>query len=113
MSPPFTVFSRREGKRPLSYSCADPAASPTVEENMTRSCIAVALLIVPAPPAAQETFAPLDAGLQVGEKIDVLLDGPCAVHGDRDTDGRYEWWWNQSEGELLRSGASSGQRRML
>jgi hypothetical protein len=52
-----------------------------VEENMTRLCIAVALLIVPAPLAAQEIFTPLDVGLQLGDKVHVLVDGPCATQG--------------------------------
>lgn len=46
---------------------------------MPRFFIAFALLIAPASLAAQETFTPLDAGLRVGEKIHVLIDGPCAV----------------------------------
>ena len=46
---------------------------------MPRFFIAFALLIVPASVAAQETFTPLDAGLRVGEKIHVLVDGPCAA----------------------------------
>ena len=46
---------------------------------MQRLFVAFALLFVPASLEAQETFAPLDAGLKVGEKVHVLVDAPCAA----------------------------------
>ena len=46
---------------------------------MPRLYGALVLLLIPASLSAQETFAPLTAGLKPGEKVEILADAPCAT----------------------------------
>ena len=74
----FTVSSRRQRDQPLSFPGV-PLLPSVRGGTMSRLYLAVVLFIVPATLRAQEAFTPLDSSLKVGERIHVLVDGPCAT----------------------------------